>query len=152
MTAAAETGDAASARAIMREFDAVAAQGLDEDFPYLREAHWSAYAQSLIALREPAAAAGYVRRLRALATGDEPNPLLLARVQCFEAELQLDAGRPELARRGARDCREGIRAAATARSPLMQIPGRLLASLGDGGAITPARRESARSPASRSGP
>jgi non-specific serine/threonine protein kinase len=152
MTAAAEAGDEPAARTIMREFDAVAAQGLDDDFPYLREAHWSAYAQSLIALRQPGAAAGYVRRLRALATGNEPNPLLLARVQCFEAELERAAGRPDLARRGARDCREGIRAAATARSPLMEIPGRLLASLGDGGAITPARRESGRSRGARSGP
>jgi non-specific serine/threonine protein kinase len=132
MTAAAESGDAKAARAIMRDFDDVVAQGLDRDFPYLREAHWIAYAQSLMALHDLTGARDYVQRLRALAQEGEANPLLLARVECFDAQLQLAEGARAQARRSAQACRARTVTAATAHSPLVSIPDRLLAQLDDG--------------------
>lgn len=129
MTAAAEDGNATAARAIMRDFDPIVARGLDHDFPYLREAHWTAYAQSLLAMHETSGARTYVRRLRALAEEGETGPLLLARVECFEGQLQLADGDRDGARRSAQSCRKHIVAAATGRSPLVAIADRLLVQI-----------------------
>ena len=131
MVAAAENGDARAARRIGREFDTMARQGLDVDFPHLREPHWTAYAQALLALGELPRARRYVRYLHALADEPDASPVLRARVACFDAQLQLADGLPMQARQSARTCRERMVTAATAQSPLVRIADRLLARLGN---------------------
>jgi len=127
MVAAAENGDVQAARRIGREFDAMSKQGLDVDFPHLREPHWIAYAQTLLALGDVPRARKYVGYLHALANEREASPVLQARVACFDAQLQLADGLPAQARDSARRCRERMVTAATARSPLLSIPDRILA-------------------------
>ena len=141
MAAAAEAGDARAARVILRQFDAMAAQGLDVDFAYLREAHWTGYAQTLLALGDLPRARRYVRFLHALAAAPEASPVLQARVACFDAQLLLADGLASEARRSAQACRERMVAATTAQSPLVAIPDRLLARLGGGASVHTARTD-----------
>jgi non-specific serine/threonine protein kinase len=140
MVAAAENGDARTARRIGREFDAMSKQGLDVDFPHLREPHWIAYAQALLALGDVPRARKYVRFLHALAEEPDASPVLRARVECFDAQLQMLDGQQARARESALACRERMVAVATARSPLVQIPDRLLAQLDTGPGVAHAPR------------
>jgi hypothetical protein len=135
MVAAAENGDARTARRIGREFDAMAKQGLDVEFAHLREPHWTAYAQALLALGDLPRARRYVGYLHALANQKDASPVLRARVDCFDAQLQLADGLPAQAVNSARTCRERMVAAATAQSPLVAIPDRLLAKLAESGRV-----------------
>lgn len=129
MTAAAELGDRDNAHRIMAEFNAMAAPGLDRDFPYLREPHWTSYAQSHLALREYAQAEPYLAKLKALAAEPDASPLLVARVECLSGRLQKARGLYAEARASARSCHRDIAAATSPDSPLLSIPDRLLASL-----------------------
>jgi tetratricopeptide (TPR) repeat protein len=129
MAAAAELHDRDAAHRVMAEFDAMADQGLDNDFPYLREPHWVGYAQSHLALGEYDQAERYIRKLKGLAAESGSGALLRARVACLEGRLQLAHGRFELARANALACRRNTIAATSPDSPLLAIPDRLLASL-----------------------
>ena len=131
MTAEAQLGNAAAARTIMADFDAMAEQGhLDRDFPYLREPHWLGYTAAYLALGEYDKAGHALDKLRELVREPDPSPLLIARLECFEGELMQARGAHADARGRALSCRNRIVAAASARSPLLGQPDRLLAALG----------------------
>ena len=129
MTAAAESGDNVNARRIMGEFDDVVAHGLDRDFPYLREAHWTNYAATYLALGNRTRAQDYIARLQGLSREPEASPLLIARTECLAARSQRMAGDLIGARHNAKACRARVIASASARSPLVAEPDRILASL-----------------------
>lgn len=129
MHAEAELGNVASARRLMAEFDAMATRRMDREYPYLREPHWTAYAATYLALGEYRRAEHYLDRLRGLVREPDPSPLLIARVECLEAEiLQARAAIAE-ARARAQSCRNRIVSATSARSPLLVLPDRLLAAM-----------------------
>jgi len=127
MPAHARLGDAAAARAIMAAFDELAAQGLDRDFPYLREDHWTSYATTWLALGEPAKAKQEIERLRGLLREPDASQLLPAKLACFDAELALAGGDTGAARSLAQRCRDRYAAVLPAASPLLAWPDRLLA-------------------------
>lgn len=129
MTAAAEAGDRPNARRIMGEFEEVVRHGLDRDFPYLREVHWTNYAATHLALGDPARAQTYIARLQGLVREPEASPLLVARTECLTARYQHMIDKPVSARQYANACRARVIAAASARSPLTLEPDRILASL-----------------------
>ncbi len=131
MQANAQLGNRDAARRLMARFDAMAKQGLDRDFPYLREAHWNGYANTLLALGETDKAADYIERLRGLLREPDPSPVLAARVECFQAQIELARGARAAARNHANACRQAIVAIASERSPLVVTPDRLLAALGE---------------------
>jgi non-specific serine/threonine protein kinase len=130
MRAHARLGDEASARAIMAAFDEMAMRGLDRDFPYLREDHWTGYAATWLALGEPSRARADIERLRSLLREPDASQLLPAKLDCFDAELALAAGDAGAARRLARRCHERYAAALPASSPLLAWPARLLSQAG----------------------
>ncbi|MFC5578937.1 winged helix-turn-helix domain-containing protein [Lysobacter niabensis] len=130
MAAAAELHDRDAAHRVMAEFDAMAEQGLDNDFPYLREPHWVGYAQAHLALGEYDQAERYIRKLKGLAAESGSGALLRARAACLEGRLQLARGQFEPARANALACRRDAIAATSPDSPYLAIPDRLLASLG----------------------
>lgn len=129
MHAEAELGNPAAARRLMAEFDAMASLGMDRDYPYLREPHWTSHAATSLALGDHARADHYLARLRGLLREPDPSPLLAARIECIEGELLMARGFPLDARPKVESCRARIMAAASARSPLLRIPGRLLSRL-----------------------
>ena len=126
MPAHARLGDAASARAIMAAFDEMAMQGLDRDFPYLREDHWTGYAATWLALGEPAKAKEEIERLRSLLREPDASQLLPAKLACFDAELALANGDTGAVRPLAQRCRDRYAAVLPAASPLLAWPDRLL--------------------------
>ena len=130
MTAAAESGDAAAARGTMRAFDGLVALGLDQDFPYLREPHWTGYAATHLALGEDARAQPYIERLRRLAAEPDASPLTLATAECLDGRLRLARGDRAAALASARRCRAQLLATVPRSSPLLAVPDRLLAALG----------------------
>lgn len=137
MTAHARLGEDAQARAIMAAFDDMAERGLDRDFPYLREDHWSGYAHAWLALGQPARARAEVGRLRTLLAEDGVSELLPAKLACFDAELALTGGDREAARAQAGRCHALYARAVPADSPLLDWPRRLLASAGGAAGATP---------------
>jgi hypothetical protein len=134
MTAHARLGDAAAARAIMAAFDAELARAADkghEVSPYLWEARWQAYAATHIALGEFPQAERYLAKMRTLASSVETGPLTQARVDCLQAELFAARGEKAAALESARSCRKRTLEATPRGSPLVQVPDRLLAALGE---------------------
>jgi len=132
MQAHAHLGDAASARAVMAAFDEMANQGLDRDFPYLREDHWTGYAATWLALGEPAKARNDIDRLRSLLREPDASQLLPAKLDCFDAELARARDQPAAAIRLAKRCHSRYAALVPAASPLLAWPRRLLAGLDAG--------------------
>lgn len=134
MAAHARTGDAGAARAIMRAFDAELAAAADkghEVSPYLREARWQAYARTHAALGEFAQAEAYLVKLRALAAGPDASPLARAQLACLQAELSTARAERHAALEQARSCREQTLSATSPHSPLLGLPDRLIAALGE---------------------
>ena len=130
MTADAELGNTADARRLLAELDRMATEGgLEQNFPYLREPHWTAFAATHLALGDIDRAEHYRDKLRGLLREPDPSPLLRARVDCFDAEILQARGAIAEARARAQSCRERIVSAATARSPLLALPDRLLAGM-----------------------
>jgi hypothetical protein len=130
MTAEAELGNVAGARRLLAELDQMATEGgLEQNFPYLREPHWTAFAATHLALGDIGRAEHYRDRLRELLREPDPSPLLRARIDCFDAGILQARGAFAEARTRAQSCRRQMMSAATARSPLLKLPDRLLARI-----------------------
>ena len=111
----------------MAAFDEMANQGLDRDFPYLREDHWTGYAATWLALGEPSKAKAEIERLRSLLRESDASQLLPAKLDCFDAELALAGADTGAARSLAQRCRDRYAAVLPAASPLLAWSDRLLA-------------------------
>jgi non-specific serine/threonine protein kinase len=143
MVAEAELDNADAAREIMAAFSEMASQGLERDFPYLREAYWTHFFQAHLALREPDRAAAYLDKLTALARSTpDASPVLAANLHCYRGALLRQQGDLDGARGQAKACLQRMAAAVPRQSALMSGPQRLLAALrvgADGIAANPAR-------------
>jgi non-specific serine/threonine protein kinase len=127
MAADAELGNHAAARRLMADFRAMAGiEGLDRDFKYLREAHWTGFAAAHLALGEPAEAARYGQQLASLSAQPDASPLLVAKVACIDGRIALLRGDARAAHDHAQACRQRLRAVLPPASPLLALPDRLL--------------------------
>ena len=138
MTAEAELGNEAGARRLLAELDQMATEGgMEQNFPYLREPHWTAFAATHLALGDIGRAEHYRDKLLGLLREPDPSPLLRARIDCFDAGILQARGDFAAAGARAQSCRARMLSAATARSPLLKLPERLLAGMPVAAALSP---------------
>ena len=130
MVAEAELGNSAAAYRLFSPLASMAIEhGMEKNFPYMREPHWTAFAAMHLALGEFDRAEHYLGRLRELVRDPDPSPLLVARVECIEAGLLQARGALAAARASAQACRNRIVTSVSERSPLVTLADRLLAEL-----------------------
>ena len=129
MEAEARLGHRDAATRVMADFQAMAGNGMDQEFPYLREPHWLGMARTWIALGDAARAEQFIGRLEALAGEPDGNPLLRGDIACLRGELARLRRDAATARARAEQCRELIAAIAPADSALLSWPDRLARSV-----------------------